>query len=79
MCFLKPIWKKDSGLKNKDPSFYENQRDKHFLKEYDLREFNKNMPKGEKVKFSSLLPEDALTDVLPTKSAMLEIRKAILE
>ena len=79
MCNMKPIWKKDSGLKNKDPSFYENQRDTHFLKEHDLREFNKKMPKGEKVTFSSLLPEDAITETLPNKEAMLEIRKAILK
>ena len=79
MCYLKPVWRKDSGLKNKDPGIYENQRDRYFLKEYDLREFNKGMPKGEKLKFSSLLPEDAISKTLPDKDAMLEIRKAILK
>ena len=78
-CDLKPIFSKDSGLKNKNPEFYEKQRDKHFLKEHDLREFNKNMPKGEKLNFSSLLPEDAITETLPSKEAMLEIRRAILK
>lgn len=78
-CRLKPIWKKDSGLKNKDPAFYEKQRDNCFLKQHDLKEFNKNMPKGEKLKYSSLLPEDAITKTMPSKEAMYELRKAILK
>jgi hypothetical protein len=78
-CDLKPIFRKDSGLKNKDPEFYQKQGDKWFLKQHDLREFNTKMPAGAKLKFSSLLPEDALTEILPSKEAMLEIRKAMLK
>jgi hypothetical protein len=79
MCYLKPIWRKDSGLKNKNPEFYENQRDRYFLKENDLRKFNKGMPRGEKLKYSSLLPADAITKTLPSEEVMYEIRKAILK
>jgi hypothetical protein len=78
-CSRKPIFKKESGLKNKDPIFYQKQSDKWFLKQNDLKEFNRNMPKGEKLKFSSLLPADAFTETLPSKEAMVEIRKAILK
>jgi hypothetical protein len=79
MCDLKPMWRKDSGLKNKEPSYYERQSDKWFLKQHDLQEFNKSMPKGDKLKYSSLLPEDAITKTIPGKSEMYEIRKAFLE
>jgi hypothetical protein len=78
-CSRKPVFRKDSGLKNKDPEFYQKQSDKWFLKQHDLKEFNKNMPKGEKVKFSSLLPSDAITETMPSKEAMYEIRKALLK
>jgi hypothetical protein len=78
-CDLKPIFKKESGLKNKDPEFYEKQSDKWFLKQNDLKEFNKNMPKGEKLKFSSLLPNDSITKTMPSKEAMYDIRKAMLK
>jgi hypothetical protein len=72
-CDLKPIYKKNSGLKNKDPSYYENQRDQHFWKQHQLAEYNKNMPKGAKLKYHSMLPKDALTD-MPGKEAMRTIR-----
>jgi hypothetical protein len=78
-CSLKPIFRKDSGLKNKDSEFYQKQSDKWFLKQHDLKEFNSKIPSGEKLKFSSLLPEDAITETLPGKEAMLEIRKALLK
>lgn len=78
-CSLKPIFRKDSGIKNKDPEFYQKRRDTHFLKQHDLQEFNKNMPSGAKLKYSSLLPADAITETLPSKEAMLEIRKVILK
>ncbi len=57
---------------------YANQRDKHFWKQHQLAEYNKDMPRGAKLKFHSMLPEDALTD-MPGKDAMLEIRKAMLK
>jgi hypothetical protein len=72
-CDLKPIWKKDSGIPNKDPAFYENQRDQHFWKQHQLAEYNKNMPRGAKLKFHSMLPKDALVD-MPGKDAMRTIR-----
>ena len=73
MCELKPIWKKDSGIANKDPSFYDKQRDQHFWKQHQLAEYNKNMPKGSKLKFHSMLPEDAIP-TMPGKEAMHTIR-----
>jgi hypothetical protein len=78
-CNLKPIFKEDSGLKNKDSEFYQKQSDKWFVKQNDLREFNMNMPKGAKLKYSSLLPVDAVTEALPSKEAILAIRKAMLK
>jgi hypothetical protein len=78
-CSLKPIFRRDSRIKNKDPEFYQKQSDKWFLKERDLKEFNLKMPAGSKLKYSSLLPEDAITETLPGKAAMLEIRKALLK
>jgi hypothetical protein len=78
MCDKKPIWKKDSGLLNKDPGIYENQRDQYFWKQHQLKEFNKTMPRGKKLKFYSLLPKDALK-AMPDKEAMYEIRKEILK
>jgi hypothetical protein len=78
-CSLKPIFRKDSGIRNKNPEFYEDTRDKWCLKQHDLKEFNKTMPNGEKLKFSSLLPADAITETLPSKEAMLDIRNALLK
>ena len=78
-CSLKPIFRKDSGLKNEDPEFYQKQSDKWFLKQQDLKDFNVKMPKGEKLKYSSLLPKDSITEAIPDKVAMLEIRKLMLK
>ena len=78
-CSLLPVYRKDSGLSNKDPKFYQQQSDKWFLKQHDLKEFNLKMPAGSKLKFSSLLPEDAITETLPSKEAILEIRRTILK
>jgi len=72
-CKLKPIWKKDSGIPNKDPSFYDKQRDQHFWKQHQLAEYNKGMPKGAKLKFHSMLPKDAIS-AMPNKAAMRTIR-----
>jgi hypothetical protein len=72
-CELKPIWKKDSGIQNKDPSVYEKQRDQHFWKQHQLAEYNKKMPRGAKLKFHSMLPKEALTD-MPGKDTMRTIR-----
>lgn len=78
MCDLKPFWKKDTGLKNKDPDLYEKESNQHFWNQHQLKEFNKTMPRGKKLKYSSLLPKDALK-AMPDKEAMYEIRKAILK
>jgi hypothetical protein len=72
-CDRKPVWKKDSGLKNKDPALFEKQRDQHFWKQHQLAEYNKHMPKGAKLKYHSMLPKDALTD-MPGKETMSTIR-----
>jgi uncharacterized protein YqeY len=77
-CDLKPIWKKDSGLKNKDPAIYARQRDTAMYRKYKLKEFNAELPRGaQKLKFDSLLPEDYVGS-LPDSKAMYEIRKAML-
>lgn len=79
MCDLKPVWKKDTGLKNEEPSVYEKQSNQYFWKQHQLADYNKTMPRGKKLKFSSLLPEDAITKAMPSKEAMYEIRKEILK
>jgi hypothetical protein len=78
-CDKKPIWKKDSGLKNKDPAIYEKQRDTAMYRKYKLKEFNAELPRGvQKLKFDSLLPKDYVGS-LPDSKAMYEIRKALLK
>jgi len=72
-CDLKPIWKEDSGIKNKDPAFYENQRDQHFWKQNQLAKYNAEMPRGAKLKFYSQLPSDAIS-TMPGKEAMRAVR-----
>ena len=72
-CELKPIWKKDSGIPNKDPGFYDKQRDQHFWKQHQLAEYNKGLPKGAKLKFHSMLPKDVIS-AMPSTSAMRTIR-----
>jgi hypothetical protein len=52
---------------------YANQRDKHFWKQQQLADYNKNMPKGAKLKFHSMLPKDAMVD-MPGKEAMRTVR-----
>jgi hypothetical protein len=79
-CDLKPIWKKDSllGDKNKDPGYYMNQRDRHFLAADDLKRYNKHMPVGSKLKHYTMLPEGARTTVWPGHIKMQAIRNRML-
>jgi hypothetical protein len=77
MCDLKPFWKKDTGLKNKDPSIYEKESNQHFWNQHQLKEFNKTMPRGKKLKFYSMLPKDAIK-AMPDKDAMRAIRYDLL-
>ena len=79
-CDLKPIWKSDSllGDKNKDPSYYETQRDKHFLAVDDLKRYNMHLPTGSKLKHYTLLPKGARTTIMPGPVKMRAIRNRIL-
>jgi hypothetical protein len=77
MCDKKPVWKKDTGLKNKDPTIYEKESNQHFWNQHQLKEFNKTMPRGNKLKFYSMLPKDAIT-AMPDKVAMRAIRYDLL-
>jgi hypothetical protein len=79
-CDLKPIWKSDSllGDKNRPDRFYENQRDRHFLAVSDLKRFNDSMPIGSKLKQYTLLPDGNRTHIMPGPIKMRAIRDRLL-
>jgi hypothetical protein len=79
-CDLVPVWKKDSplALQNKPEAFFENQRNRHFLRMHDLKRYNAKMPRGMKLKYATQLPEDAITTVMPGKIKMRAIRFELL-
>ena len=79
-CDLRPVWKKTSILfdKNRPDSFYAKQRNMYFLRTNDLRKFNETMPQGSKLSFFSLLPDSALTRVMPSTLKMNAIKNTIL-
>jgi hypothetical protein len=75
-CDLRPVWKKDSVLAktNKPEEFFVKQRNMHFMRAKDLKDFNAKMPRGLKLKYATQLPEDAITKVMPSKAVVREIR-----
>lgn len=79
-CDLKPVWRQDSllGDKNKPESYYDKQRDRHFLAVDDLKKFNETMPSGSKLKHYTLLPEKARSSIMPGALQMHAIRNALL-
>lgn len=79
-CDLRPVWREDSllGDKNRPESYYQKQRDRHFLAADDLKRFNETMPRGAKLKFYSLLPEGNRTHVMPGPLKMRAIRNRLL-
>jgi hypothetical protein len=79
-CDLKPVWKEDGllGDKNRDDSFYTNQRDKHFLAVDDLKRYNMHLPIGSKLKHYTMLPKGARTTIMPGSTKMRAIRNRLL-
>lgn len=78
-CYARPLWKKGSGLKNRNPDFYFKQRDTAIYRKYKLQEFNSELPRGvQKLKFNSMLPEGYVGS-LPGTKEMYEIRKTLLK
>lgn len=79
-CDLKPVWKQDSllGDKNKPEAFYAKQRDRHFLAAHDLKRFNETMPRGDKLKYYSMLPEGAKSGIMPGPLQMRATRYALM-
>jgi hypothetical protein len=79
-CDLRPVWKKDSPLasQNKPEAFFENQRNRHFLRMHDLKRYNAKMPRGMKLKYATQLPEDDITKVIPGKIKIRAIRHEML-
>jgi predicted NAD-dependent protein-ADP-ribosyltransferase YbiA (DUF1768 family) len=79
-CDLKPVWKRKSVLadKNRSDKHYERQRDLHFMRLHDLKRFNETMPSGSKLKHYALLPENALTYVMPGPLQMQKIRHSLM-
>ena len=76
-CRLSPVWKKETGLANHTDEFYENQRNQHFWKQHQLKEYNKTLPKGKKIPNYNFLPKDKLTG-MPGKEGMRKIRAEML-
>ena len=76
-CRKAPVWKKKTGLTNRTDNFYEKQRDTHFWKQHQLKEYNKTLPKGKKIPNYNFLPKDKLTG-MPGKEGMREIRAEML-
>ena len=79
-CDLKPVWKRDSllGDKNKPQSYYDKQRDMHFLRLNDLKRFNTTMPVGSMLKNYALLPDSAKSGIMPGPLQMVKIRHALM-
>jgi hypothetical protein len=79
-CDLRPVWKKNSPLasQNKPDAFYKKQRNLHFMRAKDLKNYNAKMPRGMKLKYATQLPEDAITKDIPDKAAMRKIRHEML-
>jgi hypothetical protein len=79
-CDLRPVWKKDSLLasQNKPDAFFEKQRNTHFMRAKDLKDYNAQMPRGLKLKYATQLPEDAITKVMPSNTEMRAIRHEML-
>ena len=76
-CHLSPVWKKETGLANHTDEFYEKQRNQHFWKQHQLKEYNKVLPKGKKIPNYNFLPADTLKG-MPDKAGMREIRAEML-
>jgi len=76
-CRRAPVWKKETGLMNHTDEFYENQRNEHFWKQHQLKEYNKTLPKGDKIPNYNFLPKDKLTG-MPGKEEMRKIRSKML-
>ena len=79
-CDLKPVWRRNSVLadKNKSDKHYERQRDIHFMRLNDLKAFNLKMPSGSKLKNYALLPDNAITKIMPGPMHMRKIRHALM-
>ena len=79
-CDLRPVWKRNSvlGDKNKPELFYEKQRNMHFLRMNDLKRFNTTMPTGSKLKNYAMLPDKALTMIMPGPLQMRPLRDALM-
>jgi len=76
-CRRAPVWKKETGLMNHTDGFYENQRNEHFWKQHQLKEYNKMLPEGRKLKNHNFLPKDLLKG-MPNEGGMQEIRAKML-
>ena len=77
-CRLGVVWKEETGLANHTDEYYENQRDQHFWKQHQLKEYNKTLPKGKKVPNYNFLPADKLKG-MPDAAGMREIRARMLK
>ena len=76
-CRKAPVWKKETGLTNRTDKFYEKQRDTYFWKQHQLKEYNKTLPKGKKLKNYNFLPANQLKG-MPGKEGMRAIREEML-
>lgn len=76
-CQLDPIWKSDTGLMNHSDEYYQKQRDEWFWKQYQTKQYNLTLPKGQKIPNYNLLPPNMLGK-LPELEEMYQIRAEML-
>ena len=77
-CELEPVWKKSTGLTNREDNYYFGKRDKWFWKQHQLKEYNKTLPKGKKIPNANFLPAAEL-EGMPDAAGMRDIRKKMLK
>ena len=76
-CEYEPVWKKSTGLSNREDAFYEDKRDEFFWKRHQLKAYNVKLPKGSKIPNANFLPAAEL-EGMPGKEGMREIREGLL-
>lgn len=74
----RPIWKEGVGLTNRTDEYYNNRRDEWFWKKHKTNEYNKGLPKDERIPNYNYLPKDKL-GVRPGQEEMQKIREGILK
>jgi hypothetical protein len=76
-CYLQAIWKKKTGLMNRTDEYYEKQQNIAVYKRYKFKEYNKSVPKADRLETDALMPRSDYLP-LPVKTEMQRIRKEVI-